>query len=66
MGMIWSKKERRFRWPFILLVVYSTLSLVVFDLAWRHVEMGFVQLALIGMIGWTIGAAIIFVKGWKS
>lgn len=61
--MFWNKEEKRFGWPLIILAVYSTLALVIFDLVWRHVEMGFINLALISLICWTVGASIIYLKG---
>lgn len=61
--MFWNKEEKRFGWPLIILAVYSTLALVIFDLVWRHVEMGFANLALISLVLWTIGALYIYKKG---
>lgn len=61
--MFWNKEEKRFSWLFIILFVYSTIALVIFDLAWRHVQMSFLNLAVISMVCWTLGAAIIYFKG---
>lgn len=64
--MFWNNEEKRFSWAFIILAVYSTIALVIFDLAWRHLQMGFVQLAAITMVCWTVGATIIYLKGRKN
>ncbi len=61
--MFWNKEEKRFSWLFIILVVYSTIALVIFDLAWRHVQMSFLNLVAISMICWTLGAGAIYFKG---
>ena len=63
--MIWNKEENRFSWSFIILVVYSTLFLVAFDLIWRLVKIGFIELAVGGMVIWLIGAAFIYFKSRK-
>ncbi|MCP5381993.1 MAG: hypothetical protein H6912_06450 [Kordiimonadaceae bacterium] len=63
--MIWNKEENRFSWSFIILVVYSTLFLVVFDLFWRLVNIGFVELAAGGAALWLAGAAFIIFKSRK-
>ncbi|HPF47977.1 MAG: hypothetical protein KDF58_13725 [Alphaproteobacteria bacterium] len=64
--MIWNKEENRFSWSFIILVVYSTLFLVVFDLIWRLVNIGFMELAAGGAVLWLIGAAAIIFKSRKN
>ena len=66
MDLFWNKEEKRFAWFFIILVVYSTVALVLFDFAWRHVQMGFVQLAGISLVCWIVGAAIIYLKARRS
>ncbi len=58
--MIWNKEEKRFNWSFVILAVFSTLYLVGFDLVWRHVKLGFIELAAYGAVGWVIGAIVIW------
>ncbi|MEZ5758861.1 MAG: hypothetical protein R3D86_11635 [Emcibacteraceae bacterium] len=64
--MIWNKDENRFSWSFIILVVYSTLFLVAFDLIWRLVNIGFMELAVGGAVLWLIGAVSIIFKSRKK
>ncbi len=64
--MIWNSKEARFSWGFIVLAVFSTLYLVGFDLIWRHVKLGFVELAAFGAVGWVVGAIAIWYFSRKS
>lgn len=59
--MIWNNEHGRFSWLFIILVVYSTLFLVGFDLTWRLVKIGFMPLVLYSVVAWFIGAALVFV-----
>jgi hypothetical protein len=58
--MIWNNEHARFSWLFIILVVYSTLFLVGFDLTWRLVEIGIAELVIYSGIAWCVGASVVY------
>ncbi len=66
MDMFWNKEEKRFGWFFIILAVYSTLALVIFDYYSLNEAIYTVDLAGVSLACWTIGVIIIWLKARKS
>ena len=62
--MLWSKG--RLGWPAVLAVVFLTLWLHGFDLAWRFVTVSFVVLAVAGALGAAAGLAVIVLCARRS
>lgn len=57
MNWIWA--EGRLRWPLVALIVYGTVSVVIFDYVWRIVIMPFVTLLAAGLAAYVAGLVIL-------
>lgn len=59
--MRWLWTAGRFGWPFVAVVAYSTVSIILFDYMWRVVLMPFPEMLVAGFAAWLVGLGVIVV-----
>jgi len=59
MRLVW--RDGRFSWPFVVVVVYLTLSLLIVDFVWRRFVMPFETLLIYTVVGDSAVAILLIV-----
>jgi len=61
--MFWN--SGRFNWPFVLIVLFTTLTVIMADIFWRTIHTSALILGLVTAAVWSAGIALAVVLGRK-